>query len=463
MSGSPKYSTVVVSVARRQEEARRRARQEADRRRREAERAATRQRLAAARAEARRRRAAELAETRRAQDEKRLTGVRMAHARAAEQQLDRLDELIDTLGAGGGSGDDAARLREETDRLRTRLRDGSDAPVDEEIERLRGRAVRLRSVSENRGDRGDPREAVRELASRLADLGPRAAADDPEGHRGCATLLDQLRTALDEGRTARFEALRGTVEHGLARHAAAIEAAAARRREVDREAERAAAREKAARLAAEEEEGLRRDSLAEAADRLDTIADAVRDAIRDAVDFARTALADELRSALAAVTGALGAERAEDAIAAVAVLEEALPRAEATLDELLLAYERRTQLARALQHAMSGAGFTFTGGADEDQGLLLRFERSNGALYSTSIASAPDGAAVLAYHVDGEADVSAVLDGAEVACDSTEDLLDQVHEAMADDGFVPGELRWEGKPPGGRGRSLPGARKERRQ
>jgi len=408
-----------------------------------------------------------VAETRRAEDEKRLTGVRMERARAAGQKLTQLDELINTLETSGSSADATERLREETDLLRERLRHGTDSSVDEEIERLRGRAVRLRSSAGDRDGRGDPREVLKELALRLTDLGPEAAADDPEGHRGCATLLDQLRTALEEGRTARFEALRGTIEHRLTQHAGAAEETAAHRvseaaREAAREAEREARQKEASRLAAEEE-GLRRESLAEAADRLDTIADAVRDAIRDAVDFAHADLAEELRSALAAVTGALGAERADDALTAVAVLEEALPRAEATLDELLLAYERRTHLARALQNAMSGAGFTFTGGADEDRGLLLRFARSNGALYSTTIASAPDGAPVLAYHVDGEADVSAVPDGTEVACDSTEDLLDQVHEAMADDGFVPGELRWEGKPPRGNGQVLPSAQQERRQ
>ncbi|MFJ4201976.1 hypothetical protein ACIP2Y_20390 [Streptomyces sviceus] len=463
MSGSPKYSTVVVSAARQQEEAQRRARQQAERRRREAERAAERQRLAVARAEARRRRMAELAESRRAEDEKRLTGVRRERAQAAERKLTQLDELINALESSGGPGDAAEQLRDETDRLRKRLGHGADASVDEEIERLRGRAVRLRSSAQDNGGRDDPQEALKALTLRLADLGPRAAVDDPEGHRGCTGLLDQLRTAHEEGRTARFEALRGTLEHQLVRHAAAIEeAAAVRLREKAREAEREARQKAAIQLAAEEEQR-RHESLTEATDRLDTIADAVRDAIRDADDFAETALAQELRSALSAVTSALSAERADDALVAVAGLEETLPRAEATLDELLLAYERRTHLARALQHAMSGAGFTFTGGADEDRGLLLRFARSNGALYSTTIASAPDGAPVLAYRVEGEADVSAVPEGSEVACDSTEDLLDQVHEAMADDGFVPGELLWEGKPPGGRGRGLPGTRTERRR
>ncbi|MFE1832674.1 hypothetical protein [Streptomyces sviceus] len=463
MSGSPKYSTVVVSAARQQEEAQRRARQQAERRRREAERAAERQRLAVARAEARRRRMAELAESRRAEDEKRLTGVRMERAQAAERKLTQLDELINTLEASGGPGDAAEQLRDETDQLRKRLRHGADVSVDEEIERLRGRAVRLRSSAQDSGGRDDPQEALKALTLRLADLGPRATVDDPEGHRGCSGLLDQLRTALEEGRTARFEALRGTLEHQIARHAAAIEeAAAVRLRERARESEREARQKAAIRLAAEEEQR-RHESLAEAADRLGAISDAVRDAIRDADDFAETALAQELRSALSAVTSALSAERADEALVAVAGLEETLPRAEATLDELLLAYERRTHLARALQNAMSGAGFTFTGGADEDRGLLLRFARSNGALYSTTIASAPDGAPVLAYRVEGEADVSAVPDGSEVACDNTEDLLDQVHEAMADDGFVPGELLWEGKPPGGRGRGLPGARTERRR
>ncbi len=406
---------------------------------------------------------AELVEARQAADDKRMTGVRMEHARATERKLTQLDELINALESAGGPADAAERLREETDLLRKRLRHGTEGSLDEEIERLRGRAVRLRPSARDHGSGGDRGEAVAALALRLADLGPQAAVDDPEGHRECTGLLVQLRAAREEGRTARFEALRGTIEHRLTRHAAAVEAAAAHRRtEAVRESERVARQQEADRLAAEEEQR-RREAVAEATDRLGTIADAVRDAIRDAEDFTEITLAHELRSALSAVTEALDAGRPDDALAAVARLEEGLPRAEAMLDELLLAYERRAELARALQHAMAGAGFSFTGGADEGQGLLLHFARTNGALYSTTVASTPDGAPVLAYRVEGEADMSAVPDGAEVACDRTEDLLDQVHDAMADDGFVPGELLWEGKPPGGRGRGLPGARTERRR
>ncbi|MEN8656221.1 hypothetical protein ABCR94_38035 [Streptomyces sp. 21So2-11] len=458
---------MTISAARQQQEARHRARQEAERRRREAERAAERQRREAARAEARRRRMAELAETRRAQDEKRLVGVRMERARAAERRLTELEELMETLGASGTPGDAVKRIGVETAQLRERLRHGADTTVDEEIERLRGRAVRLQSSAQPGPTAGSgrvvPRQALKTLGLRLADLGPQAVADDPEGHRGCGSLIDQLHTALEEGRTARFEALLGTAEHRLTQHAAAVgEAAETRRREAAQEAEREARRAEVSRLAAEEER-LRRESLEEAADRLDTIADAVRDAIRDAVDSAETALADELRTALAEVTDALGAGRATAALAALAGLEEVLPRAEAALDELLLAYERRTHLARTLQNAMSGAGFTFTGGNEQDRGLLLRFARSNGALYSATVASAADGAPVLAYRVDGEADVSVVPAAAEAVCDSTEELLEQVHEAMAGDGFVPGELQWEGKPPGSRGPGLRTVRKEWRR
>lgn len=62
------------------------------------------------------------------------------------------------------------------------------------------------------------------------------------------------------------------------------------------------------------------------------------------------------------------------------------------------------------------------------------------------------------YQVDGEPDVTLRPEPDGAVCDRTEDLLDRVHEAIVvRDGFVPGELTWQGKPPGRQARQVPGA------
>ncbi|ARX88357.1 hypothetical protein SMD44_07844 [Streptomyces alboflavus] len=58
--------------------------------------------------------------------------------------------------------------------------------------------------------------------------------------------------------------------------------------------------------------------------------------------------------------------------------------------------------------------------------------------------------------MEGEPDVTLHASRDEPVCDTTEALLERVHEALGgDDGFVPGELTWDGKPPGRRAKPLP--------
>ncbi|MEU9717188.1 hypothetical protein [Streptomyces sp. NPDC047976] len=462
MSGSPKYSTVTVApVYARLEAERRRAReaarrqQEAQRARERAERAARRAREAAARRERARaeaeRRETELAARRAARQE--------AHAARSRQEqsgadVRRLAEVGELLGRVRGQDSEVRVLRERLDLLRGRA--GRAEDLGAAIEELRGRVVLL-----GREGRADDRGAghgsvLAGLEERLARIGPEAREHDRQGYQRCLDLLGELRAAAGPGGETRFRALLGTVEHALARHTAAggeraAEAAeelrrAERAREAARQAEESAAAREADRQAAEEAERARlAAALAEAADRLGVVRQAVRDAAAEAVELADPGLAERIEAALASVTGALAAGAAADALTAVAALEELLVGAEERLDELQLAYTRRMDLAQALQDAMLGEGFAFTGGAEQDGRLVMGFERPSGATYRTTVGT--DGEdAVLLYQVDGEPDVVLRPDPEGSVCDRTEDLLERVHEAIVSrNDFVPGELTWRGK------------------
>ncbi|MEU9948619.1 hypothetical protein AB0E15_09925, partial [Streptomyces sp. NPDC047939] len=287
-----------------------------------------------------------------------------------------------------------------------------------------------------------------------------------ERYQNCVDLLGELRTAARPGAETRFRALLGTVEHALARHAAtARERAAEERRRAERahEAERAA-QERAAVLeaAGQAEAEAERERLAatftEAEDRLRVVRGPVEEAANEARELSDLELAERIEAALAAVTDRLAAGAAPEALRAVAALEDLLVGAEARLDELQLAYTRRMDLAQALQDAMLGEGFAFTGGDDQDGRLLLNFERPSGAMYRTTITTDGGGTPLLVYQVDGEPDVTLRPEPDGAVCDRTEDLLERVHEAIVvRDGFVPGELTWQGKPPGRQARQVPGA------
>ncbi|MGV9699747.1 hypothetical protein ACWDTR_28825 [Streptomyces sp. NPDC003470] len=476
MSGSPKYSTVRVTPAYRQREERRRREQQAARRRREAQRARERAELAARRAQeaaARRERAQAAAERRRHELAARRAAEQQAHAsrlgrEEAGAEARRLDEVRDLLVRvrTSGTGVPAGELDELERQVRT-LRDriGHEERLGGAIEELRGRIVLLDRRQDDSGRAADPGAVLAGFERRLAGIGPDAAEHDAEGRQRCLELLGRLRaSAGPEGRT-RFEALLGTMEHALARHAATaegrVEAERQREqqvREARRQAEERAAAEAAAEEAAEEAERERLTAaLGEAADRLDVVRRSARDAAEDARELADPDLAARIEEALRAVTGPLAAGEAAEALAAVTALEELLPEAEARLDELQLAHTRRMDLGQALQDAMLGEGFAFLGGEDQGERLVLRFERPSGASYETTVATDSGGTPVLVYHVDGEPDVAVEPAPEGAVCDTTEDLLERVHEAVGgQDGFVPDELTWQGKPPSRQARQLPG-------
>ncbi|MBE9500437.1 hypothetical protein IHE61_27985 [Streptomyces sp. GKU 257-1] len=143
-----------------------------------------------------------------------------------------------------------------------------------------------------------------------------------------------------------------------------------------------------------------------AADRLGVVRTSAEAVAAEARELADPDLAVRVERALHTVTGALGAQAAEDALEAVGALERLLPEAEARLDELQLAFTRRSDLAEALQDAMCGEGFTFTEGSEQGAAFVLRFERPSGARYETTVATEADGTPVLVYHVEGEPDVT---------------------------------------------------------
>ncbi|WP_353940741.1 hypothetical protein ABII15_03350 [Streptomyces sp. HUAS MG91] len=466
MSGSPKYSTVQVGALYAQREEAERRRRAEERRARERRRAAERERIAQA-AAARRERAraaaarkeAEVAARRETERAARQVRAQAEQTRADERALEEVRELV-AEAQRSGARDGIGALEGELATLKVRLARGEQ--LGGAVEELRGRAVGLRATAD--GGRTDDRAHVLAGLERRLSAAPDGATLDAEGHRRCTDLLGQLRAATAPDQQVRFEALLGTVEHALDRHAATLgqarenaerEARAERERTAERD--RAAEAERAAERARAEAEAALELALTEAAERLDAVRPAAHGVVNTAADLGAPDLADTIDDALRAATEALTARRPAEAMAAVAGLEAALPDAESRLDELELADERRRDLVAALRDAMTGEGFAFEGGAEEDGAFRLHFTRPTGATYETTIASEEDGTPVLVYRVEGEPDVTlhAAPDGA--VCDTTEELLERVHESLGgDDGFVPGEITWDGKPPGRRAKQLPG-------
>ncbi|MEL3947473.1 hypothetical protein [Streptomyces sp. LNU-CPARS28] len=459
MSGSPKYSSVRIGVLYAQREAIERRRRAEERRARERKRAAQRAQLAARRAELARR-DAESAARRDAERDARLALARAEQSRADERGLDEVRALIEEVQRSGARADVSA-LEGQLAALRGRVARGEQ--LGDAVERLRGRVVGLRpAAADSTGDA--PASVLAGLERGFAATGPDGAVLDADGHRRCTELLDQLRAAAGPDRRVRFDALLGTVEHALARHAATVtEARAAAERNTRAEQEREARqeeqeqeREAAERQRAEAAAAALEQDLAEAAERLDVVRPAARAVVEAAAELGDPGLADEIGDALRTATEELTARSATEALTAVSDLEHRLPDAERRLDELELAYQRSRDLVAALRDAMTGEGFAFEGGEDEGGGFRLHFTRPTGARYETTVGVEDDGTPVLVYRVEGEPDVTLHASRDEPVCDTTEALLERVHEALGgDDGFVPGELTWDGKPPGRRAKPLP--------
>ncbi|MFJ2645483.1 hypothetical protein ACIO1C_01890 [Streptomyces sp. NPDC087420] len=438
----------------------------AARRARERERAEQRAALAAERARRTALRLAELARQeaefdarRDAERDAHAAGTRRERGRAESRRLDEVERLIARMAADTGHGGPLTGAGRRLAELRGLV--GGETPLEAAIEELRAQVVVLRPAGAAPAGRTDQYEVLAALERRLADTsgapgtggdGTGGAAYDEEGRRNCAELLGRLRAAAGPQHVVRFEAVLGGVEHALARHESevarhtseAVRAAGAVRQAEQRAEE--ARRERAEAL---------RELLAEAVDRFGVVEPGAREAVRDAVELGAPELARELETALRAVTAPLTARRAEAALTALAALERLLPSAEERLDDLQLAHSRRGDLARALKDAMTGAGLAFTGGEDRGTRLVLSFERPSGATYEATVGTDGEGDPVLTYHVDNEADM-ALRPAAEGAVCTPEELLDRVHGAMGEEGFRPGRLTWEGRPPRGAARLLPG-------
>ncbi|MER6996716.1 hypothetical protein [Streptomyces sp. NPDC000410] len=447
MSGSPMYSFVAVdpvtaalgltvsaglALARRQRE-RERAEQRAALARERARQAELR------RAEIERRNA-ELAGRRRAEQEAHAARTRQEYGRADARRLDEVEQLIIRVRAAAGSSDALAAAGRRLAELRGRV--GEGGPLGGAIEELRGQVVLLHPSGDAPAARTDQYEVLADLEQRLADAGANGEGYDEAGRLRCADLLVRLRAAAGPEQVVAFEALLGTTEHALVRHTATV-------------AGLAEARHRAQAAEAERAEALR-EELAEAEDRFGVVDRAARHAVRDAVELGDPELADRLEDVLDSVTGALAAEQVDAALAAVAELERLLPLAEERLDELQVAHARRGELAKVLRDAMTGAGLSFSGGEDLGERFVLSFERPTGATYEATVQTDAEGNPVLTYHVDGESDMSVRTASESGAVCEPEELLDRVHRAMHGDGFVPGELTWDDKPPRQVGLELPG-------
>ena len=437
MSGSPKYSYVVfnAAVARSREEALARRAERRDRRERENA-----------------RRLAERA-TRLADELRTSTLARLAPTR----------ELADRVRADVSSGRQAglADLERQLDALVAEVADGSAVDTGRtmrEAERIRTAMLSLREPSD------DP---AAQRAHALVELRERFAAADHDGRAAlgesaaaCAALLDELgRAAADPGST-RFDVLLGTVQHDVGAFVLAAGTAGERER-------------------------TRRRDLEAALDQWAALEERARTAISDAREFAAAQLAESLDQRVAAARVALDGGDGRGALAALALLQQAVIAAETELDELAVAAQQRIDLAQALKSAMAAEGMLFLGGDDEGSRLILRFQRTNGALYTAAVDSAhpasagatPDDPelaagdadaansspaaigynAVISYNIAGETDVRNAAATGDPVCDQTEQFLDLIHGDLKDAGFEAGEILWDGKPPRGSARALPGA------
>ena len=331
-------------------------------------------------------------------------------------------------GASGALADDTRALSAALAGLRERISTATDlAACLREAENLRGRALELRARERKPADRADRWTVLADLRERLATAGADAAKLEPVRYARCVELLGQLDAAAAE-ESVRFEALHGTVEHEVASYLA------------------------------RGTEGARvtRAKLNEATDRLAAIRAAAESVAADARALRDDDLAETLRTALAAAVAGLAAARPTQPRrvprwACVVRLAQLLPDAEARLDDLAAAHERRAAFAETLKDVLAGHGMSFLGTDETKDRFILQFQRPDGAVYTAAVDGGEDDDLTLSYAIDGEADILVQPEPGQAVCDQTEAFLEAIHADLAPSGYHAGELRWDGKPARPRG------------
>ncbi len=372
-------------------------------------------------------------EARRAAEFQRLSAERAQRALEGEHavisaRIAEVDARVGDLAADAPAAlaSDIRALAADLADLRGRISTVTDQDAClREAERLRARALDLEARERKSAGLADRWRVLADLRERLAAAGAEAEKLEAPRYARCAELLAQLEaSAAEQG--VRFEALRGTVEHEVASYVArGTEGALAARSRLD-----------------------------EAADRLETMRAAAESAVADARAFCAEDLAAALRAALSTATTALAAGQADPARAGTALAEvtrlaEMLPEAEARLDELAAAHERRAAFAESLKGVLADQGMSFLGASDTGDRFILQFERPGGAMYTAAVDDGKDNELQLSYAIDGEADVPVLPEPGQAVCDQTEAFLDAIHADLVQSGYHAGELQWDGKPPRG--------------
>ncbi|MEU1684785.1 hypothetical protein [Micromonospora sp. NPDC005707] len=385
MSGSPKYTTVDFTAARRAElEAARRRRQEERRRRREEER---KRRLAA--------------------------GIRAADVRR-NALADRLRQLTDT----SRGLPQHAQVAAETTRVVN-----LSHPTDETGLGVLGRELRR---SERRADELTAevsRELTRQEQGRAVELAVapmRGLADaeqfDPVGHRAIAVLLDETRRRAGDPRG--FADLHRRLGEAVGAHVEKVR---------DRQAH-------LLRLATETDE-LSAQLSAVLADA------AAADVVVDGADQLRAEVTGLRREAAGG-----NADRWEQRIADLRGRVEAVVTAtDARLDQL----ERVALIVEAASAALPAAGLRIVPDSltERADAVVFLAERADGAAIELTVHVGDGNGNRLEYRPDGsDTVVERTVDGRTSRCDLTEELLERFHVELAGHGVEADGLHWEGKP-----------------
>ncbi|WBB77769.1 AAA family ATPase [Micromonospora sp. WMMD882] len=426
MSGSPKYTIVDSGAARRAQAARERA--ERERRRREQE-DRRREQERHRREQERRRREAALAAARQAARER----VRASAGRVAALRRD-----ASTVGLA----EPADRLRSEVEAVGRAVDTATDqagfAAALRELDRIEQRmaGVRLTVATRVRTAVADRLDALAALLAEVPAAERRRA--DPAGAQEVEALFDAARrrvTTDPTGSAARADTLAARLD----RHLTVTYEQRARDEEQRAREEEQRAREEERRAAAVR-------AVDELAARLEQVAGEARDA---GVPLAQ----DRARGELAALTAASHAGRYDQVPAGAARLAGVIDALETELDQAVDALVERRELLTSIVGGLADLGFAVdrdSFGESADGGLGLRAYRTDGAGFAVVVQPGPDGRAQVMYTTDAVQDELAegqVEAGA--ACGSLVSMIETIGAAARRDGFVPGEIWWEGdeRPP----------------